>query len=277
MEQTLHRGPRAGWQAEEADRLFTAVREANRQGLPLRSVFEDMAHQLGRKPNSIRNYYYAQLRAQPQEGLSRAIPFETFSPEEIHDLLRQVLMARGEGLSVRAAVSRMANGDRRGMLRYQNKYRAILKNKPQLLMETAMELQAEGLPCPQDPVPQRRLPVTSIDEQWDLAQHLTQSLQDPAVSRMLDGLNILLSRANHNARQDQALQVDRLNVRYDLSRLAWEDEMNQLRQELEKLMTLGRDFLALTLTQREAQLDNYCQALAMAIAQGEAALTQTEH
>ena len=277
MEQTLHRGPRAGWQAEEAERLFTAVREANRQGLPLRSVFEDMALELGRKPNSIRNYYYAQLRAQPQEGLTRAAPFETFTPEEIHQLLRQVLMARGEGLSVRAAVSRMAGGDRRGMLRYQNKYRSLLKSRPQMIMETAMELRAEGLPCPEDPLPQRRLPSPSQAEMWDTAQHLTHALQDPAVSQMLDGLNVLLSRANQNARSEQLQQLDRLNVRYDLSRMAWEDEMSGLRQELEKFMTLGRDFLALTLTQRENQLDSYCQALAMAIAQGEAALTQTEH
>jgi len=277
MEQTLHRGPRAGWQAEESDRLFTAVREANRQGLPLRSVFEDMAQQLGRKPNSIRNYYYAQLRSQPQEGLSRAVPFETFSPEEIHHLLRQVLIARGEGLSVRAAVSRMAGGDRRGMLRYQNKYRAILKNKPHLLMETAAQLRAEGLPCPQEPLPQRRLPTLSQEEMWDTAQHLTRALQDPAVSQMLDGLNVLLSRANQNARAQQTAQLDRLSVRYDLSRMDWEDQMTRLRRELESLMALNRDFLALTCTQRETRLEAYCQDLAMALTRGESALTQTEH
>ena len=277
MEQTLHRGPRAGWQTEEADRLFAAVRDANRQGTPLRSVFEHMAQELGRKPNSIRNYYYAQLRSQPQEGLSRAVPFETFTDEEVRHLLRQVLMARGEGLSVRAAVIRMADGDRRGMLRYQNKYRAILKNKPQLIQETAQALRAEGLPCPADPLPSRRLPAPSQAELWEQAQSLTHALGDPAVSQMLQGLNTLLERARQNADQDPLTQLDRLNVRYDLSRMAWEDQMSQLHQELEKLMALGRDFLALPLSQRETQLDSYCQALAMAIAQGEAALTQAEH
>ncbi|MBQ8535815.1 MAG: hypothetical protein IJ461_00200 [Clostridia bacterium] len=277
MEQTLQRGPRAGWQAEEADRLFAAVRDANHQGVPLRNVFEHMAQELGRKPNSIRNYYYAQLRSQPQEGLSRAVPFETFTDEEVHDLLRQVLIARGEGLSVRAAVIRMADGDRRGMLRYQNKYRAILKNKPHLIQQVAQELRNEGLPCPEDPTPQRRLPGPSQAELWNQAQGLTQALGDPAVSQMLQGLNTLLEKANRNAASEPLLQLDRLNVRYDLSRMAWEDQMNLLRQELEKLMALGRDFLALTPAQREGQLEPFCQALAMAIAQGEAAATQAEH
>lgn len=277
MVQTLQRGPRAGWQAEEANRLFSAVRDANQQGMPLRSVFEHVAQELGRKPNSIRNYYYAQLRAQPQEGLNRAAPFETFTPDEVHDLLRQVLIARGQGMSVRAAVMQMAQGDRQGMLRYQNKYRAILKSRPQLIEEAARELRAEGLPCPEHATPVSHEKHSSQEALLNQAQNLCQQLGDPAVAQMLEGLNVLLARAVRCGDSDKTLQLDRMSVRYDLSRMAWEDQMNQLRQELERLLTLSRDFLALPLQQREYQLESFSQALAMAIAQAESSLTQTEH
>ena len=48
-----------GWQEQETSRLFSAVQEAQGSGAPLRQVFEDLSVDLGRKPNSIRNYYYA--------------------------------------------------------------------------------------------------------------------------------------------------------------------------------------------------------------------------
>ena len=68
MEATLQaarpiRGPHGGWQKQEIDALQQSVEAAERSGESLRSVFERMSRQLGRKPNSIRNFYYAQVRA----------------------------------------------------------------------------------------------------------------------------------------------------------------------------------------------------------------------
>jgi len=272
MMETLQRSSRAGWQPEEASRLFSAVRNANQQGAPLRSVFEQMAVELGRKPNSIRNYYYAQVRTQPEAGLNRAAPFETFTSEAVEQLLRGVLVARGQGKSVRAAVMEMAGGDRQGMLRLQNKYRAILKNKPHLIEQTARQLRAEGLPCPEDAVllPRERPAAPSSEALMERAQALSGQLNDPAVSAMLEGLNRLLDRAVRNEEPRQAL--DRLEVRYDLARLGWEDQWNQLSQETAKLLTLCRDFLALPVEQRHGQLESFSQAVAMALPTAEQAL-----
>ena len=89
-------------------------------GAPLRQVFEDLSVDLGRKPNSIRNYYYACLRNQEQ-NTPRVQAFIPFTEAETHDLLRQVLTGCGQGMSVRACVMRMADGDHSRMLRYQNK------------------------------------------------------------------------------------------------------------------------------------------------------------
>ena len=140
---------RAGWQDKETERLFQAVDQAAREGQPLRHVFESLSGELGRKPNSIRNYYYARLRQHPESSVQRAAPFQTFTQEEVRALLRQVLMARGQGKSVRSCVMDMAQGDHSRMLRYQNKYRTVLRRCPSLVEEVSQELRAEGLPCPE--------------------------------------------------------------------------------------------------------------------------------
>ena len=124
--------PKGGWQQEEIDLLFQAVQDAADSGTPLRDVFSKVGTQLSRKPNSIRNFYYARIRQEPSLA-QRQTPFRSFSSTEVRELLRQVLIGRGQGQSVRACVTQLANGDRAGMLRYQNKYRSILKNKPEML------------------------------------------------------------------------------------------------------------------------------------------------
>ena len=59
-------------------------------------------------------------------------------------LLKTVLQARSAGESVRACTLRLAEGDTRRMLRYQNKYRALLKSQPALVDRARRELQETG-------------------------------------------------------------------------------------------------------------------------------------
>ena len=63
MEQTL-RLAHSGWSQEETELLLREIQAAADSGEPLRSVFEKTGEALGRKPNSVRNYYYMQLREQ---------------------------------------------------------------------------------------------------------------------------------------------------------------------------------------------------------------------
>ena len=127
------RGPHGGWQPREIDALKARITQAERSGDSLRSVFDQLALELGRKPNSIRNFYYAQLRAQDESGMGRALPFETFAPGEVENLLRSVLTSRAQGMSVRACVRRLSGGDKTLMLRYQNKYRSVVRTRPELV------------------------------------------------------------------------------------------------------------------------------------------------
>jgi hypothetical protein len=276
MEQALHRSSRTGWRDEESDTLFSAVREASRQGTPLRSVFEQVASSLGRKPNSIRNYYYAQLRQRPETGLNRAAPFQTFTEEEVRELLRTVLMARGQGISVRACVMRMAGGDRGLMLRYQNKYRSILKNRPHLLAELAEDLRQEGIAVPENPDSSRQqdVPVRTAS-QLNRAQQLAQALGDPAVQQMLDGLNTLLQRALAFRGRDKTVELDRLQITYDLARMRWEDEQNRLHEAVNDMLNICREFLGMTMDRRQEGLDDFSGLLAIKISSLENLLTKS--
>lgn len=75
------------------------------------------------------------------------------------------------------------------MLRYQNKYRTVLRRCPNLVEEVSQELRAEGLPCPE-----------LEDHQEELIQPdnvaMANLLAEPAVHAMLEGLKELLRRAS---------------------------------------------------------------------------------
>lgn len=244
---------RAGWQEAETARLFSAVQEATASGLPLRSVFESLSETLGRKPNSIRNYYYACLRQQP-DAKKRISAFQPFTKDETHELLRQVLMARGKGISVRACVMTLSEGSHSRMLRYQNKYRTILKNKPELIAQVCQELRREGLPCP-DPTPSTtcmdRADTAFCDPEDAAAAHL---MAQPCVHHMLEGIKELLRRAARAEAIDtpsEALQercrelqrlADRKQVECDLQRIAWEKDFDDCAEHLRQVMRSLRNY-----------------------------------
>ena len=76
------RGPHGGWQKQEIDALRQSIQAAEQSGESLRSVFDRMSRQLGRKPNSIRNYYYLKLKENDDLGKTSFVPFQE---EEVHD------------------------------------------------------------------------------------------------------------------------------------------------------------------------------------------------
>ena len=141
-----HSGRRAGWSESENQLLWETADEAQQQGLPLKAVFDQIARQTGRRPNSIRNYYYAQVR-QNEDGKNHTARFVPFTQQEVDWLMEQVLTARAEGQSVRSCLQKLANGDHSLMLRYQNKYRAVIKSRPEYVREMVDKLNAQGVTC----------------------------------------------------------------------------------------------------------------------------------
>lgn len=271
MQSQVKTRTRAGWQEAETDRLFSAVKEASASGAPLRSVFEALSDDLGRKPNSIRNYYYACLRQKPDASYLRAAPFNTFTAEETHDLLRRVLIARGQGISVRSCVMDMAGGDHSRMLRYQNKYRTVLKHRPEMIEAVRDELRREGLPYPKEPTLDRA--DSAFCDPEDAAA--SRLMAEPCVSAMLEGLKELLRRA---ARAEEAQEkqrvIDRMQVQQDLRRIAWEKDFDDATTHLESLLCLLRDFLALPRESQIPQLDTFRDAALESLSEAEAFLTR---
>ena len=139
-------GRRSGWSESENQLLWETADEAQQQGLPLKAVFEQIASQTGRRPNSIRNYYYAQVR-QHEDGQAHAARFVPFTQQEVDWLMEQVLVARSAGQSVRSCLQKLAGGDHSLMLRYQNKYRAVIKSRPDYVRDMVDRLNEQGVEC----------------------------------------------------------------------------------------------------------------------------------
>ncbi|MDY4518094.1 MAG: hypothetical protein SPE01_05675 [Candidatus Spyradocola sp.] len=178
MSQVISMNAHAGWSPEETALLWQEVRACNAGGQPLRVAFDRMAEKTGRKSNSVRNYYYAAVKAGDAPGdvpTGRAAPFTPFTSEEIDELLRSVLTAQGQGVSVRACVASLSGGDRALALRLQNKYRALLKSHPDRVTAMVQTLQQEGLPCVDPYRRLRSLPRQSPGAPAEqLAQHLAR-------------------------------------------------------------------------------------------------------
>ncbi len=246
MEQTAHMS-RNGWTQEETDLLWKEIHSALEAGTPLRGVFDRTGQALGRKPNSVRNYYYMQMREKGGENFKRAAPFDTFSDEEVHDLLRKVLLGRGSGQSVRACVMEMSGGDRSRMLRYQNKYRAILRKKPDLIDQVCRELKQEGLPCPEVTVTVSPLPMENQP------MHA-----DPDVQAILRALSSLSRRAC----APEPPESDRLRVQRDLLLIQVED----LQLAVKDLLRECKEFLGSETEERQRHLPAFCDALSSYVA-----------
>jgi len=100
-------------------------------------AFEEVAKRTGRKTNSVRNYYYKHLAKEKAT-------FASFSDAEVNNVLREIVLGTSRGESVRSICMGLSNGDKAKMLRFQNKYRAILKTAPQQIEDVKVELEGQG-------------------------------------------------------------------------------------------------------------------------------------
>lgn len=223
-------GRKGGWSEEETGALFDDARRALDEGFPLRDVFEKAALRSGRQPNSVRNYYYANIKKRADaHDMKRALPFVPFTQEEVHNLLRSVLLAKAQGMSVRACLSQLSGGVAARTLRYQNKYRAILKANPEMLTEVANELAAEGLTV--DVV---EAPASTHSKQRD--QMLAMMAQEAALAPLLDALQDLFVLATSRAASHKKLEeADRYKVQCDLLRITM-TQMQRHAQHLEEVL-----------------------------------------
>ena len=133
-----------GWSKAEDQLLLQAVRNARENGASLQNAFAAVAEKTNRKPNSVRNRYYAVLKSTG----TLPPPFVPFTESESDELIRSVLLAKSKGESVRSCTLSLAEGDMRRMLRYQNKYRALLRSAPERVNAIRKDLLDKGIQVP---------------------------------------------------------------------------------------------------------------------------------
>lgn len=235
------------------NQLFNEIREAAKTGASLRCVFERMGEKLGRKPNSVRNYYYMQLRSQAPEA-PRAAPFELFTDEETDMLLRAVLVAKAKGQSVRSCVMELSEGDRAKMLRYQNKYRSILRKRPERITAMCERLAAEGVSAP-DPTRDQKEDGARARVEEKLMQ------MDPDGAKLYAALERLIDRAQQGGQGN----ADRLRVQRDMALLKLED----MTHAANDMVLLCKEYLGMTDGEQAAGRQAFLDELAHHISQVE--------
>ncbi len=266
-------GRRTGWSDSENKLLWEMADEAQQQGLPLKAVFERLARQTGRRPNSIRNYYYAQVRSH-DGGRARAARFVPFTEDEVASLVETVLRRKAEGQSVRACLQQLSSGDHSLMLRYQNKYRAVLRSRPEIIRAALEKLKAEGVECPP---PQVRIrPRLSSEDALDQMAASARRTGDSELIRACDVFARLIRTGRTGSTSEQAAQLDRMNVRLDLYRLALTDRTRLMRQFCEaadEFSTVVKEYLVCDRQTRADRLDAFCDQLSARLGNLESCMT----
>lgn len=142
------------WQDKEIKELFLVVEKYKQKNASLLAAFSEYAKISGRKRNSVRNYYYQEL-AELQKNKIRAAKLNIninnhtitnsvlFSNEETKEILTKILTYNSLGYSIRKACLLLADNDINKMVRYQNKYRSVLKNDPQLIEKIKSEISSK--------------------------------------------------------------------------------------------------------------------------------------
>ena len=101
-----------GYTEEEAKSLVEYISSGKRVGKTLSGLFASYAQKTGRAKGSVRNYYYSLLRCTGDERVKnilkdknlKAEKIMPFSDEETDKILREILLQKSKGVSVRRAV-----------------------------------------------------------------------------------------------------------------------------------------------------------------------------
>ena len=140
-----------GWGIAEIKKLMDMI--ANKGDASLLEVFDRHSRIFNRNSYSVRNFYYKLLklyktdgkvaRLLDENGIKNSTTSFHFNENNTEQLMK--ILLRNEGLSVRGACRKLARGDKKLMIRYQNKYRNTLKHNPQLVERILTELRAENV------------------------------------------------------------------------------------------------------------------------------------
>lgn len=136
------------------------------------------------------------------------------------------------------------------MLRYQNKYRAILRKHPEMIDSVCRELEQEKLPWANPLEGQKKQASVGYPRMRQEAE------SDPDVQAIMRGLDSLTRRAREGG------AGDRLKVQRDLLMMQLEDVQLAARE----MLAVCKDFLGNPAEERPQKLPAFCRELSQRIA-----------
>ena len=238
-----------GWSEQETNELLKEAQMAEQEGLPLKAVFERVARITGRKPNSIRNYYYTKIK---EINPDIQMAFTPFAAEEVQALLRHMLIGQAQGKSVRKIAFELGEGDKKRMLRYQNKYRSVVKNEPVLLQQMIEQLESEGL------VKKGQLDLEKRAYKKRDTDEIIAGFMDTILGLGKEGQNMLIAINSAFQKQKEHKAVVQLGAEVSSYTQLQYDALKEQYIVLEKVNT---EFLALSAMERIANLPEYVTSL----------------
>lgn len=137
----------------ETKELITSVKTAKDSGKSLVKAFFEFSKKYGYSQGSVRNHYYKVVKTTQKGGdLYRKLGLSDrlkpafireFTRAEEKDLLYQIAKGMVNGKSVRKTVYELSNQNDKLALRYQNKFRNLVKNNSPLLSEVSSIIELE--------------------------------------------------------------------------------------------------------------------------------------
>ena len=142
-----------GFSESEVKLLIEKAKYAKQNSAPLVSVFESFAKESGRAFGSVRNYYYKMVKtASKKESLYQKLGLSEnlkpafiveFTKAEERALLYSVFKGIYNGKSVRKVILELSGGREKLALRYQNKYRNLIKNNSPMIDEVFLLIERD--------------------------------------------------------------------------------------------------------------------------------------
>ena len=227
------------WKDEEVKKLFDFIENGRKNNVPLIKLFSQYAHLTGRKPNSVRNYYYIELEAlQEDENRTKKLGIDLsihkkndqkeFSDDETRELVMKILQMTSKGISVRKACLTLANGDITQMVRFQNKFRTVVVKQKELFDECLSKLQTKDTKY-----------VSKRPDNVIAFRNNKTSLTDSDINSLFLGLvKLVKKQATEQATKNQEIEITRANnmLRKTLVSLRQkEDEIKSLQKNFKLL------------------------------------------
>ena len=214
------------WNTKEIKALFSHIEQCNIKGMTLTKAFESYAILSRRKPNSVRNYYYAELNnLQKHEQQRKNLEIDLtrhektnpnfFSKNETTQIMQEINDLISKGFSVRKACLTLGGGDISKMVRLQNKYRTVKK-----------EQETKNAPLPHNIIsmPQKQAQLTENE-----INSLFLGLVKLIKSSMKQELNLKMQKDTENANSllrqtlvnlsNKEHQIEKLKKSFELLKL----------------------------------------------------------